>query len=56
MGLAFDFIIDMIKDLTSFLERIIFSYNGIYVSFWGIIVGGLITSMIISIFWKGARG
>lgn len=56
MGQAFDFFVDMISDLTSFLERIIFDYNGVHVSFWGIIVGGLITSMVISLFWKGARG
>lgn len=33
-----------------------FNIYGVTVSFFDIILGGILLSMIISVFWKGARG
>lgn len=44
------------NNIFAFLRSITFSLGGITVSFFHIMFGALVVSIIISVFWKGGRG
>lgn len=45
-----------IADIADMLDSFHFSIAGMSVSIFDIFFGLIVTSMIISLFWKGARG
>lgn len=52
----FEFIADFLNDLVDALNMYAFNIGGISVTLWGILLGFLCLSIIISLFWKGGRG
>ena len=52
-----NFFVSMFARLWQFLNSITCAdFFGFSVSFGGIVVALLVTSMVISVFWKGAKG
>lgn len=60
MGEFVSFIADCLQEITNLLGAVNFSFdfNGVptVVSLWGIFVGLIVVSIVISLFWKGGRG
>ena len=55
----YDFVVFISKcfsSLITLLSSYTFRLGSYYFSIWHILLGLLLTSMLISIFWKGARG
>lgn len=38
------------------LDSYLFDFGGFYVSLWDILVGFIVFTLAIAVFWKGARG
>lgn len=60
MGEFVSFIADCLQSLTNLLESVVFNFNfnnlPMTASLWGIFVGLLVISIVITLFWKGGRG
>lgn len=53
---AIEFIIDFMRDIISELDKVSFQAFGFPVTLVDIFVGFIAMSMVIGVFWKGARG
>lgn len=56
MGEFFDWLISALSSLASLLDSYRFSFGGLSASLFEIFLGFVAISMVITIFWKGARG
>lgn len=53
---ALDMIVDFLNGVVGQLDKVtVFNAGAVAVSFWDIILGFLLCSMIAAVFWKGAR-
>lgn len=51
-----DLFTDLLRNIILEIDSVSFTVSGYTFSLWNILVGFLLTSMLITVFWKGARG
>ena len=58
MNNIFYMFLDMLRRLFNLLNSIVFydPYSGMVISYGWIIIGGIFLSMVITVFWRGAKG
>ena len=53
---AIYFVFDFFTDIIELLSFYYFEIGGMAISLFDIMIGAVVLSMIITVFWKGARG
>lgn len=51
----FQWLADSFGSIVSLLNRYSFDFGGFYVTLFDILVGMIVLSLVIAVFWKGAR-
>lgn len=56
MDLIIDFFVAAFSNIARFLGFFTFKIGSVSVSFFDILIGAFVISIIISVFWKGGKG
>ena len=56
MDLIIDFFVVSFSHIARFLGYFSFSIGSVPISFFDILIGAFVISIIISVFWKGGKG
>lgn len=55
MYLFFQWLANSLGSIVSVLNRYVFDFGGINASLFDILVGMVVISLVVAVFWKGAR-